>query len=118
MHLSNSTLLRATAVSSNCKSDPNESPHDHQSVVAHTPGSGSAASGGFSVILRPGEETAVSSATAVTPLNADDPNNSLHRYTPTSNRVLLSMGQMRSSDGEFHYSSLSIRKRPALLKCF
>ena len=88
MHLSNSSLLRAAAAVS-CKSDPNGSPQD--GVV----GSGGGPSS-FSVILRQNEDNGGSS-------NANNDESSLQRYTPTSNRVLLSMGQMRPGEGKFFF---------------
>ncbi|XP_013101890.2 uncharacterized protein LOC106083366 isoform X2 [Stomoxys calcitrans] len=79
MHLSNSSLLRASSATT-CKSDPNGSPQDGSS---------------FSVILRQNEDNG-SNGGAAASNNADDP--ALQRYTPTSNRVLLSMGQMRPGE--------------------
>uniref|UniRef100_A0A1A9WWW8 CTF/NF-I domain-containing protein n=1 Tax=Glossina brevipalpis TaxID=37001 RepID=A0A1A9WWW8_9MUSC len=80
MHLSNSSLLRAAAAAS-CKSDPNSSPQDHSSS--------------FSVILRQNEDNASNSGGNGGTSLSDE---ALQRYTPTSNRVLLSMGQMRPGE--------------------
>ncbi|XP_073831926.1 nuclear factor I isoform X2 [Musca autumnalis] len=79
MHLSNSSLLRASSAAT-CKSDPNGSPQDGSS---------------FSVILRQNEDNG-SNGGAASASNSEDP--ALQRYTPTSNRVLLSMGQMRPGE--------------------
>ncbi|KAI9589917.1 hypothetical protein GQX74_008085 [Glossina fuscipes] len=80
MHISNSSLLRAAAAAS-CKSDPNSSPQDHSSS--------------FSVILRQNEDNASNSGGNGGANLSDE---ALQRYTPTSNRVLLSMGQMRPGE--------------------
>uniref|UniRef100_A0A1A9VWP5 CTF/NF-I domain-containing protein n=1 Tax=Glossina austeni TaxID=7395 RepID=A0A1A9VWP5_GLOAU len=80
MHISNSSLLRAAAAAS-CKSDPNSSPQDHSSS--------------FSVILRQNEDNASNSGGNGGTNLSDE---ALQRYTPTSNRVLLSMGQMRPGE--------------------
>lgn len=90
MHLSNSSLLRAAAAVS-CKTDPNGSPQDG---VVGTGGGPSS----FSVILRQNEDTGSNNGGSSNPNNDDS---SLQRYTPTSNRVLLSMGQMRQGEGKF-----------------
>ncbi|TMW53013.1 hypothetical protein DOY81_001876 [Sarcophaga bullata] len=87
MHLSNSSLLRAAAAAS-CKTDPNGSPQD--GVV----GSGGGPSS-FSVILRQNEDNGSNNGGSS---NANNDDSSLQRYTPTSNRVLLSMGQMRPGE--------------------
>ncbi|XP_061394218.1 LIM domain-containing protein A-like, partial [Musca vetustissima] len=81
MHLSNSSLLRASSAAT-CKSDPNGSPQDGSS---------------FSVILRQNEDNGSNGGAGTSSAsNAEDP--ALQRYTPTSNRVLLSMGQMRPGE--------------------
>lgn len=81
MHLSNSSLLRASSATT-CKSDPNGSPQDGSS---------------FSVILRQNEDNGSNGGAGGSGNNSEDP--ALQRYTPTSNRVLLSMGQMRPGEG-------------------
>ncbi|KAM7349068.1 nuclear factor I isoform 3-T3 [Cochliomyia hominivorax] len=80
MHLSNSSLLRAAAAAS-CKTDPNGSPQDTVSGPSS-----------FSVILRQNEDNGSNNGGS----NNDEV--ALQRYTPTSNRVLLSMGQMRPGE--------------------
>lgn len=81
MHLSNTSLLRAAAAS--CKPDPNGSPQD-----------GVSGPSSFSVILRQNEDSSSNNGAGT---NSDEV--ALQRYTPTSNRVLLSMGQMRPGEG-------------------
>lgn len=84
MHLPPSPLLRAqgAAAVSVCKTDTCASPPD----VGGNNGSG----GGFPVILRPSDSTGAS--------NQGSDISTLQRYTPTLNRSLLNMSQVRSNE--------------------
>ncbi|XP_023158707.1 uncharacterized protein LOC101462555 isoform X3 [Ceratitis capitata] len=84
MNLPPSPLLRSqgTPSVSACKSDPSSSPPDAGGNIS--------ANNGFSVILRPGDSTGAN-------VQRSDLS-TLQRYTPTSNRSLLNMGQMRPNE--------------------
>uniref|UniRef100_A0A0K8VR39 Uncharacterized protein n=1 Tax=Bactrocera latifrons TaxID=174628 RepID=A0A0K8VR39_BACLA len=80
MHLSPSPLLRTQGAAA-CKTDTCTSPD-----VGGSNGSG----GGFSVILRPNDSTGASIQSSDISM--------LQRYTPSLNRSLLNMSQVRSSE--------------------